>query len=169
MTHKQHYWSALRSPKKPAVVLGRVDTIFVRLQSTTGSIYHPVGFDSRKQSCLSVRRAPSPGTLQDAVSRHPPHLGSHCHTLLSCSSGLAMPMSCPVSPQTVYTQEPAAAVTTHTTEPRVPFIWQGGLQLQQPPPMSRRPDKFPVHNTGLLPGSWEKNRVAHCILHVKSV
>lgn len=149
--------------------MGIADTIFARLQSTTGSIYHPVGFDSRKQS---VKRVPSPGTSQDAVSIHPMHFGSHYHTMLFYSSGLAVtpderPLSNPGNLQAVYCQTATPVTTPHNWAEG--SIYLTGLQLQQPPPVSRSPAKFSVHNTGLLPSSRNKNKPVQCILHVNSV
>lgn len=103
------------------------DTIFARLQSTTDSIYHPVGFDSRKQS---VKRVPSPGTLQDAASMHPMHFGSHYHTMLFYSSGLAMTPDkskdpCPtLGIFKLFIVRLLLLSQPHTTELRVQFIWQ---------------------------------------------
>lgn len=103
-------------------------TVFARVQSTTGSIYHPMRFDSRKQS---VKRVPSPHTLQDAVSIYPMHFGSHYHTMLFYSSGLAM------TPDKSKDPSPTLGIfklfiarllflsQPHTTELRVQFIWQG--------------------------------------------
>lgn len=106
--------------------MGIADTIFARLQSTTGSIYHPVGFDSRKQS---VKRVPSPGTSQDAVSIHPMHFGSHYHIMLFYSSGLAVtpderPLSNPGNLK-LFIARLLLLSQPHTTELRVQFIWQG--------------------------------------------
>lgn len=146
------------------------DTIFARLQSTTGSIYHPVTQQNNhvKLSRESLHQARSrmqwayiPCTLVATITLCFSTLGLKCHL-----TEAKIPVL-PVNLQTVYFQ-PATPVTTphNWTEGS---IYLTGLQLQQPPPTSRSPAKSPVHNTGLLPGSWSKNKPVQCILYVKSV
>lgn len=85
---------------------------------------------TQQNNCVKLPRE-LPGMFQDAVSMHAMHLGSHYHTILFCSSGLAMPLDKSKDPCPtlwifkLFIASLLLLSQPHTTELRVQFIWQG--------------------------------------------
>lgn len=91
----------------------------------------PRGVWLKKTILLNCQESSSLGTFQGAVSTQPMHFGSHYHTMLFYSSGLAMPPDKSKAPCLtlwifkLFIASLLLLSQPHTTELRVQFIWQG--------------------------------------------